>query len=228
MTLARGATLASISALALQIAAQSDAAAHEQATLEITISSIADGMTLKLPDGGVTGAPIAPSAYAVVKDGATIFAARQPAGDSGLESLAEDGNSDAFIQHLKAMPGVIEADMFIRGQPFEVTVHPGERLAFAAMFVQSNDTYVAAEPQGMPLFDMNTRPITADVTDAVQYWDAGTEVDEAPGAGPNQAPRQTAANTGPVENGAIDLQDNGVSYPSISAVIQLTISQQLP
>ncbi|MGH6932592.1 MAG: spondin domain-containing protein [Dongiaceae bacterium] len=124
------------------------------------------------------------------------------------------------------MPGVIEAGLLVPGLPFEVTVRPGERLAFAAMFVQSNDTFVAVDPQGVALFDENKRPIEYGAADAMHYWDAGTEIDEPPGVGPNQAPRQAVANTGPAENGNVALQDGEFAYPAIAAVIQASILPQ--
>jgi hypothetical protein len=218
--------LTAMAALAPAITAGSPAFAHEQATFTVTIAGVADNMTLKLPDGGATGAPIAPGAYAVVEDGTAIFAAGEPTMEDGLESLAEDGNSEAFIAHLKALPGVVEAGMFVPGQPFHVTVRSGERLAFAAMFVQSNDTFIGVDPRGLALFDDNGRPIGGDETDLVHYWDAGTEVDEAPGVGPDQAPRQAAANTGATEGGNIVPQDDAFNYPAIPAVVRLTVSPQ--
>lgn len=90
--------------------------------------------------------------------------------------------------------------MFIPGQPFEVKAQPGERLVFGTMFVQSNDLLFA--PEGLHLFDSAERPV-GDRTEEVQLWDAGTEVNEQPGSGPNQAPRQAAANTGMTEQGVV-------------------------
>ena len=47
------------------------------------------------------------------------------------------------------------------------------------------------------IFDVQMAPYGAtDVTDQVLLWDAGSEANEEPGAGPNQAPRQGGANTG--------------------------------
>ena len=67
-------------------------------------------------------------------------------------------------------------------------------------------------------------PTSGDVTGDVMLWDAGTEVNEAPGAGPNQAPRQTAANTGPDENGVVRPVSDGFTYPPVSEVIQVVVS----
>ncbi len=57
-------------------------------------------------------------------------------------------------------------------------------------------------------------------------WDAGTEVHEEPGLGPNQAPRQKAPNTGPDEHGVvqrIEKAHDGFTYPAVNQVIRVTI-----
>jgi len=60
------------------------------------------------------------------------------------------------------------------------------------MFAQSNDLFFAPEPNGIPLFDAAGRARSGDSPDSIVLWDAGTEMNEQPGAGPNQAPRQAA------------------------------------
>ena len=69
------------------------------------------------------------------------------------------------------------------------------KLSFITMFVQSNDLFFGPDEMGIELYNNGTR-VTGDVTDQVALWDAGTEVNEEPGTGPNQAPRQTGPNTG--------------------------------
>jgi hypothetical protein len=66
------------------------------------------------------------------------------------------------------------------------------------MFVQSNDWFVATADNGMVLFDIDGNPVSGSVP--VYLWDAGTEEDEPVGEGPNQAPRQSGANTGPEDD----------------------------
>ncbi|HZF36896.1 MAG TPA: spondin domain-containing protein, partial [Candidatus Angelobacter sp.] len=149
--------LTALSAFALHAAA---AAASETATLSVTIKSVATDKTLKLPDGSTAIAPIAPGAYAVVADGVQVFHRNKAAGTDGLESLAEDGNAEAFIAHLQGIKGVREAGLFVPGQAFEVTARPGERLVFATMFVQSNDLFLAPGPRGIALFDAAKKPVS--------------------------------------------------------------------
>lgn len=92
------------------------------------------------------------------------------------------------------------------------------------MFVQSNDLLFAPDPKGIDLFDAAKMPKSGDVTGDVMLWDAGTEVNEAPGAGPNQAPRQAAANTGPGENDVVHPVSDGFTYPVVREVIQVLVS----
>ena len=70
-------------------------------------------------------------------------------------------------------------------------------------------------------------PISGDMTGRFHLWDAGTEVNEEPGFGPNQAPRQAAPNTGRTERKRVrrieDVKD-GFSYPAVEQVIRVTIT----
>jgi len=215
--------LTALSAFALHAGA---AAASETATLSVTIKSVATDKTLKLPDGSTAIAPIAPGAYAVVADGVQVFHRNKAAGTDGLESLAEDGNAEAFIAHLQGIKGVREAGLFVPGQAFEVTARPGERLVFATMFVQSNDLFLAPDPRGIALFDAAKKPVSGDETAAVRLWDAGTEKNEAPGVGPDQAPRQKMANSGPDEHGVVRPVHDGFTYPPVADVVNVTINAE--
>ncbi|RMG71322.1 MAG: hypothetical protein D6711_15565, partial [Chloroflexi bacterium] len=106
---------------------------------------------------------------------------------------------------------------------FDVHGVPGDVLSFATMLVQSNDLFFAPDPAGIPLFDEMGTPIEGDITAQVLLWDAGTEVNEAPGEGPNQAPRQTAPNTGDDEMGVVGEVNDGFSYPAVTEYIRVTI-----
>ncbi len=117
-----------------------------------------------------------------------------------------------------AMPG--ESYTFTFEAPY------GAYLSFATMFVRSNDLFYAPDESGIPLFDGQT-PVNGEVTNRVYLWDAGTEVNEMPGMGPNQAPDQSGPNTGASEFGTVrrigDV-DDGFTYPAVSEVVRVTLS----
>ncbi len=124
----------------------------------------------------------------------------------------------------------------------------GAVLSMATMFVQSNDAFYAFGPGGVPLFDGSGVPVgldgPVDVTDAVGLWDAGTEEDQEPGAGSNQAPRQLQPDTGPDEGGSVvqitnldddpmledtatvDTEPDTLEYPPVSDVINVTVESE--
>jgi hypothetical protein len=45
-------------------------------------------------------------------------------------------------------------------------------------------------------------------------WDAGTEVDQEAGIGPDQGPRQKGPNTGSAENGVVKKVADGKTTPT--------------
>ncbi len=114
------------------------------------------------------------------------------------------------------MPGESQTLSFNAGK--------GHYLSLATMFVQSNDLFYAFDQEGLALYDGSGNPVTGDVTAKIDLWDAGTEVNEEPGIGPNQAPRQGSGNTGPAENGVVQLVNDGFSYPSDETVIKATLT----
>lgn len=188
--------------------------------LAVLIENVSTGETLRLPSGATTNVPVAPGVYAVVSRGKVLFQDGGSAGDTGLETLAEDGNPEPLIESLRKTTGVRAVGMFVPGQPFEIEAAPGDRLVFAAMFVQSNDLFYAPGPEGIALSDAR-----GDVTAQIRLWDAGTEVNQAPGAGSDQAPRQKAPNSGAAENGVVRLVNDGFSYPPVGRVLKATIAR---
>lgn len=219
----RGRALAMCVMLALGGTMASAAHAKGERTFTVLVSNISSESTLRLPDGSMSRVPVAPGAYAIVENGAEAFTPGRAAG-TALERLAEDGDPDAFIVRLKKSKGVRRAGRFLHDEPFEVSVKPGERLVFAAMFAQSNDLFYAPDPKGIDLFDGAGSPRTGTLTDAITLWDAGTEVNEAPGGGPNQAPRQARPDTGPAEDGAVRPVNDGFAYPSTRDVLEVSVT----
>ena len=94
------------------------------------------------------------------------------------------------------------------------------------MLAATNDLFFAPGENGISLYDDNGEPISAEITDQIYLWDAGTEVNEAPFYGPNTVTNQSAPNTGPDENGVVQEISNvndEYMYPTVGAVIKVTI-----
>lgn len=112
-------------------------------------------------------------------------------------------------------------------QVFSFNAGKGHYLSFATMFVQSNDLFYAPNDDGIALYDDQGNALTGDITSSFYLWDAGTEVNEEPGVGPNQAPRQSGPDTGETENSVVKLisdVNDGFTYPSLNDVINISIT----
>ena len=107
---------------------------------------------------------------------------------------------------------------------FEFTAPVGSRLTFATMFVQSNDWFYAPEEAGIELFNSDGSQVTGDITSLINLYDSGTEADEVPGEGVNQAPRQSGANTGAVDPDNTVRLVSESNLPSTSDVLQVTLT----
>ncbi len=176
--------------------------------------------------------PFAPGVFAVFSNMNPVFSEGMTAPDA-LRALAEDGDPSSF--DLETDPAVSEWGIFLMpasgngaapifpGDKYEVSfkASPGDLLTFATMLVQSNDLFVA--PEGINLFS-NGLPNSGDITNQLKLWDAKTEVNEYPGAGINQAPRQAGPETGADETGTIAVVNDGFTYPEVSDMIRVSIS----
>ena len=158
----------------------------------------------------VVASPLAPGAFAA-GSGGQIFTLGQPDAGHGLEALAEDGSPAALAASLTGTDvGTFGMAPAFPGESyqFEVTAVPGDRLDFATMLVQSNDWFFAPRnANGLRLFRNDGEPREGTVTGQIGIFDAGTEVDEVLGFGPNQAPRQSGPDTGIDENGVVHAED---------------------
>ncbi len=204
----------------------------------VRVENVSTPNTLKLSNGKTAPAPTAPILWTVTDAGNPLFAAGKKDRGQGLEQLAEDGNPGVLADYIKAnlksvaysgvvtMPvGESKPGPILPGKAYEFTfpAAPGQRLTMAMMFGQSNDLFYAPGAAGIALFDAKGMPLSMDVTRELQLWDTGTEVNEEPGLGPNQAPRQAAPNTGPAENGVVRLVKDGFKYPMVAEVIRVSI-----
>jgi hypothetical protein len=203
-------------------ASSSHAWAEGPAMFSVLIESVSNADTLVLPDGTATRAPISPGLHLVSPKKWAVFHTGDVASGTPLERLAEDGNPDPLVEALNTRG--IHAARMVHDETFTVTAEPGDRLHFTVMFAQSNDAFLAPRASGIELFDREGRPFSGDATSAVVLWDAGTEVNQPPGAGPDQAPRQGAPNTGADENGVVRVVADGFRYPAVADVIRVTIT----
>lgn len=179
-------------------------------------------------EGGLT--VLAPGAFELNEHPVSFFTPGEADRGAGLEALAEDGLpgplADGINQMMAGDMMGFEAAVFNTpvgadapgpagpGQAYEFTIeaHPGQYLTFATMFVQSNDWFFAPGAEGIALFDMDGNPISGDITDQISLWDAGTEVNQTPGEGSDQAPRQATPNTGEDEMGVVSLVEDFADY----------------
>ncbi|WP_053978542.1 spondin domain-containing protein [Mangrovimonas xylaniphaga] len=202
-------------------------------TFKVTIANI----------GAETTYPtvLSPGVFVVQKKNTMpLFMAWEADYGEGVEGIAEDGNPSMLHESLSnaANPDLrsfgvfntpVGADMpspITPGNSYEfyVTAKHNDYLNFVTMYAQSNDIFIAPEAMGIALFDDNKMPISGDVSMYLSLWDAGTEVNEEPGIGPNQAPRQSAPNTGEDEHGVVRMVDDGFTYPEIADFIQVTVT----
>ena len=180
---------------------------------------------------------IAPGIYASHAESGLLFSPGTTA-SAGIEAMAEDGNPMILGAEVLAAGGYryfggfgvpvgdqAPGPLFPGGTyAFNVTAVHGEYLSFVTMLVQTNDLFFAPPEGGIALFP-DGQPLDGIVTDMVMLWDAGTEVNEKPGVGLFQAPRQLAPNTGMDEMGMVRLLDDEMfTYPEVGQVIRVTVS----
>jgi len=176
--------------------------------------------------------PIAPVVWVLHKKSrqrAPIFTEGMPEYGNGLETLAETGDPSNVYNSLLAMgyttgvsnmpDGSVTPGPLFPGDSYSFTINakPGDYLSFASMLGKSNDLFFAPYDTGIRLFYGRT-PISGDVTDQIMLWDAGTEVNEYPGAGMNQGPGE-----GTDESENVMLVNDGFMWPEASQVIKVTI-----
>ena len=109
---------------------------------------------------------------------------------------------------------------------FSFNAGKGQRLSFVTMFGRSNDLFFAPDGKGIELYNGDT-PLSGDITSMIKLWDTGTEVNEAPGMGIYLGNTQSAPDTGPDESVPVTEIGNvndGFTYPSVSSVIKVMIS----
>jgi hypothetical protein len=209
-----------------------------QKTFKVRIENIST------PDGVVTEGGVkypfalSPGLFVVNHRKNYFFNEGQQA-DTALESQAEDGNPEllskkyltklgsSFLGVFNKPVGSEMASPILPGGAYEFsfTANEGMRFSFIAMFGQSNDLFYSPK-KAIDLFDSKGTPLTGDITGSLVLWDAGTEVNQPPGIGDEQGPRQKMPNTGKAENGRVGLVKDGYTYPNAKDVLRVTITAQ--
>ncbi len=211
----------------------------ETQTFTVRIENVSMPGTLTPSDSSEQAVPIAPGIWAVHTMPAPLFRAGEADRGLGLEDIAEDGNPAVLAGALPARGSVIASGVFNTPQgadspapvgpgaayQFEIEAVPGARLSFATMFIPSNDLFYAPGEEGLPLFNEDGEPIMANYTGKIYLWDAGTEANEEPGVGENQAQRQSGPNTGPADaDSTVRMVDDGYTYPATAQVIRVSVA----
>jgi len=209
------------------------------------IAEDGDGTGLMGALGDETGlvSPLSPGVWTVHDNGVNpLFNSGAPDLGEGLENIAEDGDPGALASVLQGKSGVNASALFntpvgaavpgpaIPGGAYEFTfsAEEGDYFTFATMFVQSNDLFYTFPEGGIALFN-NGVALSGDMTSQVLLYDAGTEVNEFPGAGLSQVIRQSAPNSGVEENGVVTNVINvgdGFTYPDVADIIMVTVTPQ--
>jgi hypothetical protein len=233
--------IAVVAALVLGIQANSFAFAtkgKKAATFKVRIENIGSADGLATADGAKYPFALSPGLF-IVNHKKQYFFDEGKKADIALELQAEDGNPETLSKKLLTKVGSIYMGVFntpagadkagplLPGNAYEFSFDGTEGMKFnlIAMYGQSNDLFYAPK-EALDLFDKNGNPLNGDITGSLLLWDAGTEINQAPGIGDEQAPRQKMANTGKAENGVVGLVKDGFTYPSTEEVLRVTITAQ--
>ena len=195
-----------------------------------------------ISDDSALPSPFAPGVWAVHSAADPLFTANTVDRGLGLEAIAEDGDPSSLATALAGQAGIETSGVFntpvgsggpgplLPGQAYEFTFSTTlttTRLSLATMLVQSNDIFVSPDGQGIPLFGPGGTLLIGerDVTNAFMFWDAGTELNEAPGMGPNQAPRQAGPDTGAAEGVVSPFSNTTRGLPLASGIADVSVTE---
>jgi hypothetical protein len=212
-------------------------AGKKEARFTVRIENVSPSGGLETAGGAKYPFALSPGLY-VVTDRKMDFFKAGKAATAGLEAQAEDGNPEVLAKSLlttvgSAFMGVFNTPEGAGGPApilpggayeFSFTATEGMKLNLIAMYGQSNDLFYAPV-SAISLFK-NGKAFSGDVTDLLMLWDAGTEVNQAPGVGDQQAPRQAGPNTGTAENARVGAVKDGFMYPKTKDVLKVTITAE--
>lgn len=181
-----------------------------------------------------------PGTAVIHTENAPVFTSGQKDRGKGLEAQAEDGDPSKLAQSLKGAKGIKSVAVYntpvgakgpgpiTPGTAYETTTSavPGDKLTITLMMGQSNDWFYAPAESGIELFK-NGKAISGDISSQIILWNAGTEVDQEPGIGADQGPRQNGPNTGAAENGVVSKVQDGKAYAQAYKVLRVTIKPMM-
>ncbi len=173
--------------------------------------------------------PVAPGVWVVHKKGQKpIFKEGKPEYGNGLEMLSEVGDPTGVYNSLlekgfeagiyNTPEGAAGPGPLFPGESYSFTFEAqvGDYLSFASMLGKSNDEFFAPGDMGIRLFD-GAHAISGDITPKIMLWDAGTEINEYPGAGIHQGAGETE------ENNDVMVLNDEFLWPQVPQVIRVTI-----
>jgi len=206
----------------------------KQAKFKVRIENISSGEQVNA-SGTKYPFALSPGMYVVSEKEMPLFKVGKKAA-LGIEMQAEDGNPMLLVDSLSGKVGNAYLGVFntpvganmpapiLPGGAFEFEVDAveGQKLTLTTMYGQSNDLFYAPS-KAIELFE-NGEPLNGDITEKMMLWDAGTEVNEEPGTGANQAPRQKMANMGMIEKGVVKLVVDSFNYPQTKSVLRVTVT----
>lgn len=206
------------------------------AHFKVRVENVSDRDGIIASDGSKYPFALSPGLYVVTKGQIDLFSVGNKAG-TGIEAQAEDGDPGTLLSSVSTKlfegsfgefntpAGASSPGPLLPGGYYEFSFNAsrGMKLNLVTMFGQSNDLFYA--PTGaIELFDKKGNPKSGDITGEFLLWDAGTEVNQAPGIGSDQGPRQKMKNTGAAENGVVGLVKDGFDYPNTKNVMRITIT----
>lgn len=198
---------------------------------ELTIENVSDETTYPTA--------FSPGLFALHTEDQPIYSVGSSDLQGGLESLAEDGRPRGLDNTLNALSTIDQTITFEgeRGplRPGEsVTMMIGEeelsasetpRLSMATMFTDSNDYIIGLPDDGYPLFS-DGEFNGGDLTDDLLVTDVGSERDQYPYYGPQQAPRQVGNGIGSEEGQVSEFTDTTHALPQAYALADINVSEQ--
>jgi hypothetical protein len=214
----------------------------EPVSLRLTIENISAAQTFVGADGQPVTLALAPGVFFVTSDSAKIFAKGQVA-SKPLEVLAETGSpvellalhQGAYVSQSGIIgdvnnPDYKESPLLPGGRAgfvVELDALPSDaRLVLAMMLGPSNDTFLGTPDGGILLDELEP----GEQTTILQWWDAGTEVNEPLGVGEHQVSRAPGTETGQEQGEALQaaqlMDEQGAALlPPVSQVVRLTIER---